>query len=169
VLGPDLVARVVEVDVLAGLKVGGGEGKPHFVGAVEPVEVDEALEGAPQRRVVVEGDIAGHPGKDRPQARIAVPEDARAAERGGQSCVCAVVDLPAAEAGRCRPGGVLRRLGPERLEPLEAALRRVADEDGAGDRTNRGAHDPLRPDTLLVQALVGAGEVRAKRVAAAEH
>ena len=58
---------------------------------------------------------------------------------------------------------------PELLQPAEALRRLVAGNQGAVDRTDRGADDPIRLDAALGQRLIDAGLIGAERAAALKH
>ncbi len=167
-LGPDLLARVVEVDLVPALEVDAADREPDL-GTVEPLEIHEALQSAPQGSVVVDRDVVRHPGQDRPQPRIAALEDVGPAEQQGHDRVHAVVGLPQGLVPAQCCTGVLRRLGPELPKLLEPLLGRVAGQDRTCDRAHRRADDPVGADILPVEVLIGTGQVGAEGVAAAQH
>src|SRR6185436_2495335 len=58
---------------------------------------------------------------------------------------------------------------PELAQALDPPLRRVAGNDGAIDRADRDAGDPVRQIAPLRQGLVDAGLIGAERAATLEH
>src|SRR5437764_805990 len=58
---------------------------------------------------------------------------------------------------------------PELAEPLEPALRLIADDEACIDGADRGADDPVGLDARLVQRLIDAALVGAERTAALQH
>jgi hypothetical protein len=58
---------------------------------------------------------------------------------------------------------------PESVKLREAIVGGIPGEDGSSDSPDRGACDPAWPNPLVMQVMVRAGEIRPKRIPAAEH
>src|SRR5690606_32419426 len=136
---------------------------------VEPGEIDEQLDRALERRMVADRAVGRHSRQQRPDTGIAGPELAGTAEEEGGECEVVVepgAEFPA-EGRDVRRG--LDRLFPEDPQALEPRLRRIADEDGGGDRADRGAEIPVRFDSCAPELFTDAEMIGTKGIAAAEH
>ena len=159
----------VEVDRVALADVGRADTEAH-VFRVEQLEIDQPHERGPQRRRVVEAERAFRapglqPGRRHARGIEAVDPGGDAGERAPL-----VEDAAGEIAVEQRLGGdAVGDQLPELAQALDPPLRRIAGNDGAVDRTDRDAGDPVRQIAPLRQGLVDAGLIGTECAAALEH
>ena len=167
--GPMRRSLAVEVDRVALADVGRADAEARVL-RVEQLEIDQPLERRPQRRRVVEAERAFRapglqPGRRHARGVEAVDAGGDAGERAP------LVEDAAGEIAveQRLAGDALGDQLPELAQPLDPPLRRIAGDDGAVDRTDGDAGDPVRQVAPLRQGLVDAGLIGAERAAALEH
>jgi hypothetical protein len=161
------LVAAVEVAHLAVADVDGADGEPR-VTRRDAREVDEVGQRVAQRgrRVVTGAFDAELRVRGQPRERVGHEERGDAADDRGQ------VGRHVHDAGqesREVVRGVLLDACPERAQPVEPVLPRVAGDQRRVDGADRRADHPVGLDTRFVHRLVDAGLVRAERAAALQH
>jgi hypothetical protein len=159
VLGADLAIDGVEDDEVARLDLGRADAEPHRA-RVEPVEVDETAEQGLERRDVVEAQlpqVAGGQHQGRRNARLEEAGSAPQQRADGAALIEELMKHVVPDFARDHIRGSewpLRDGFPERAQPFDPPLRRVAGDQGRVDGADRDAGDPMRMKVRLRQRLV---------------
>jgi hypothetical protein len=127
-------------------------------------KIDKLAQSLLQRRRGVEPGIVAPERIVRAEKRerIGLEESRNAAEHGRPIRRCVAEARPIRQA----PELLAPHAPPELLEPLNAIVGLVAGNQAGIDGADRGADDPIRPDSRFVLSLIDTRLVRAERAAA---
>ena len=165
-LTPSAIAAV-EIAHLAGADIGGADRQPRRA-LIDQIEIDQLGQRPFQRRG---GIVAGVVGAERiavagMSQRIGPEETGNAV---GHRRPVRELSLKPGKMSRKLQIRILLHLLPELAQARQPVLRRIAGDQAGVDGADRGADDPVRLDAGLVQRLVDAGLIGAKRAAALQH
>src|SRR6266567_2411481 len=174
VLRPDLLAQLLELEIVEILEVAGGhthraEAEP-CLQIVDAVEIDQMLQRFSQRRGVVIAlrlRAALRPQRRRRKTRREKPGNAEGRDQGGAGLV--EERSPAVALRDGIPWHRRRDHLPEFLETLDPLFTRIAGDDRGVDGADRDAGDPFRLEIEVTQGLIGAGLIGAERAAALQN
>ena len=173
VLGADHVRLVVEIGEVAGAHVHRADAEAHLA-RVDAVEIHQPLQRGAQGAGVVEaGGAAAGEEEGRRQARLeearhAARRDPRRRELIQPAARGFALPQPGPAVAPAVVAGVAHQF-PELAQPPDAALGRVAGDDGAVDGADGDAGDPGGGDAGRHQPLVHAGLIGAERAAALQQ
>ena len=165
----DLRVGRVEIMEIAALDIDRADRQPHRA-IIEQIPVDQRVQRRLERGRIVEAHRLGrarHREHWRDEARGEEPRHARRQHEARRPFVQEFAHLIVhedREARQCRS-----HLVPERAQPLDSALGRVARHDCRVDRTDRNPRDPVDLDPARRQPLDHARLIRSERAAALQH
>ena len=172
-LGSDDVRPGVEIDEVAAAHIDGAKAETRVpVVGVDPVEVDEALEGGFEWPRVIVARRLDRAGWMKPRIEESRLEEARrsgAGNHGGAHLIgkgAGSLALPKeADDTSVEAHGRRGDYFPEFAQPVDTSFRRIAGDDRGIDCADRNADDPVRMKPSLGQRLINTRLIGAERAA----
>ena len=170
-VGAQVAVAAVEMGQFARTHIDGADRHAHVALLVQVIEVDQFFQGRRQRAGVIERGLFGrHLHAEGEAAEQARREEARHPAHDRVDRVPPDIGAPQFVFDQVHVHAVgMRDAVPELLDPRQPIGRCIAGNQGRVDGANRGAHDPVGHQIVLMQRLVDAGLVGAERAAALQH